>query len=115
MQQTRCNSCGRNVPGYDIINYGSVDAGYRDLCSKCFNTEVARSVGLAGFEHPEIEPAEFTSCDGENHVFHFRTRLFGPGVALDAFEVRDGNPAGYQFQVIGQPEDDPMALLARLI
>lgn len=29
--------------------------------------------------------------------FHFRMRLFGPAVALDAFEVRDGEPAGYQF------------------
>jgi hypothetical protein len=36
--------------------------------------------------------------------------LFGPGVALDAFEVREGEPAGHQFQVIGEPEDDPLKL-----
>jgi hypothetical protein len=41
--------------------------------------------------------------------------LFGPGVALDAFEVHDGNPAGDQFQIIRGPEEDPMALLARLV
>jgi hypothetical protein len=41
--------------------------------------------------------------------------LFGPGVALDAFEIRKGAPAGYQFQLIGEPEDDPLVLLARLI
>lgn len=115
MLKTRCNSCGRTVPAYDVVNYGSVDAGYRELCDKCFNSEVAGSDGLAGFEHAEIEPAEFTSCDGETHVFHFRTRLFGPGVALDALELREGNPAGYRFQVIGKPEDDPLELLARLI
>ena len=103
------------MPDYDIINYGSVDAGYRELCTKCFNTEVAESGGLDRFEHAELAPVEVTDCDGEAHVFHFRTRLFGPGVALDAFEVRDGDPAGYQFQVIGEPEDDPLALLARLI
>lgn len=103
------------MPDFDIVKYGSVDAGYRELCGKCFNTEVAASDGLAGFEHAAIEPAEFTSCDGETHVFHFRTRLFGPGVALDALEVRDGVPAGYRFQVIGEPEDDPLHLLARLI
>jgi hypothetical protein len=114
-QQTRCESCGRNVPGYDIVNYGSVDAGYRQLCTKCFNTEVAESVGLDRFEHAELAPIELRDCDGEAHVLHFRTRLFGPGVALDAFEVRDGAPAGYRFQVIGEPEDDPLALLARLI
>lgn len=37
-QQTRCKSCGRTVTDYDVINYGSVDAGYRELCAKCFNT-----------------------------------------------------------------------------
>lgn len=54
-------------------------------------------------------------CTGEAHVFHFRTRLFGPGVALDAFELRDGHPAGYQFQIIGDPQGDLLVLLGRLI
>jgi len=40
----------------------------------------------------------------KSHEFHFRSFLFGTGVALDAFELRDGNPAGYQFQVIAEPE-----------
>jgi len=113
--QTRCKSCGRAVPDYDVINYGSVEAGYRQLCTKCFNTEVAESGGLDGFEHAELTPVELIDCDGEAHLFHFRTRLFGPGVALDAFEIRDGALAGYQFQLIGEPEDDPLVLLARLI
>jgi hypothetical protein len=103
------------VPDYDVINYGSVDAGYRELCTRCFNTEVAESDGLDGFEHADLAPVELTDCDGQAHLFHFRTRLFGPGIALDAFEVRDGTPAGYQFQVIGESEDDPLRLLARLI
>jgi len=34
---------------------------------------------------------------------------------LDAFELREGQPAGYQFQVVGNPEDDLLALLGRLI
>jgi hypothetical protein len=113
--QTHCVSCGRSVPDYDIINFGSVDTGYRQLCTKCFNTEVADSDGLDKFEHADFAPVELTDCDGQAHVFHFRTRLFGPGVAMDAFEVRDGHPAGYQFQMIGEPEDDPLTLLARLI
>jgi hypothetical protein len=103
------------VPDCDIINFGSVDTGYRQLCTKCFNTEVAESDGLDKFEHADFAPVELTDCDGQAHVFHFRTRLFGPGVAIDAFEVREGHPAGYQFQVIGAPEDDPLTLLARLI
>jgi len=114
-QQSRCKTCGRAVPGYDVISFGSVEAGYRDLCTKCFNTEVAEIDGLDGFQHAELAPVEIKDCDGEAHLFHFRTRLLGPGVSLDAFEVRDGTPAGYQFQVIGEPEDDPLMLLARLI
>lgn len=114
-RQTACNNCGRTVPDYDIINSGSIETGYRELCTRCFNTDLAESDGLDRFEHAEFEPIELTDCDGEAHVFHFRARLFGPGVALDAFEVRDGEPSGYQFQVIGEPAGDPLALLASLI
>ncbi|WP_419964703.1 DUF7713 domain-containing protein [Pelomonas cellulosilytica] len=52
---------------------------------------------------------------GLEHEFRFRTHLFGPGVALDAFELRDGCPAGYRFQVVGEPDEDPLALLGKLI
>ena len=46
------------MPDYDVINYGSVDAGYRELCTKCFNTEVAESDGLDRFEHADLAPVE---------------------------------------------------------
>ena len=36
-------------------------------------------------------------------------------VSLEAFEVFDGNPAGYQFQIIGDPNEDIFSLLGRLI
>ena len=75
MQQTQCNRCGRAVPGYDIINYGSMDRGYRELCTKCFNTEAAASGGLDKFEHAELAPVQLADCDGETHLFHFRARL----------------------------------------
>lgn len=79
------------------------------------NTEVAKSDGLDKFEHLRFDPVELADCTGKAHLFHFRTRLFGPGIALDAFELRDGNPGGYQFQLISEPEDDLPALLGRLI
>ena len=77
--------------------------------------EVAKIDGLEGFEHVKFEPVGLPDCTGKVHEFHFRTRLFGPGVALDAFELRDGDPAGYQFQIIGNPEDDLLVLLGQLI
>ena len=32
-----------------------------------------------------------------------------------AFELQDGVPAGYQFQIIGDPQDDLFAMLGRMI
>lgn len=40
---------------------------------------------------------------------------FGPGVALNAYEIVEGFLRGYQFQIIGDPEEDPMVLLGRLV
>ena len=105
-QQTRCASCGQITPSYEIVNYGSMEHGSRQICRQCLNTEMAEAMGLEGFEHAKFEPVGLADCTGEVHEFHFRTNLFGPGVALDAFELRDGHPAGYQFQIIGDPEDD---------
>jgi hypothetical protein len=113
--QIHCDGCGQDTPGYEIVHYGSIERGYRQLCSRCFNSEVAKAAGLEGFEHARFEPVGLTDCRGELHQFHFRTHLFGTGVALDAFELRDGDPAGYFFQIIGDPEDDLRVLLGRLI
>jgi hypothetical protein len=113
--KTLCDSCAHLTPSYDIVNYGSIEGGYKHLCSQCFNKEVAEAAGLTEFENAKFEPVGLTDAAGELHEFHFRTHLFGPGVALDAFELRDGNPAGYQFQIIGDPEEDLLALLGRLI
>ena len=113
--QVRCEGCSQITPSYDIVNYGSMEHGYRRLCSQCFNTEVARAAGLEAFEHAKFEPVGLADCTGEVHEFHFRTHLFGTGVALDAFELREGRPAGYQFQILGNPQDDLLVLIGRLI
>ena len=115
MQQLHCEGCGEIVASYDSVHYGSQDKGYRELCTRCVNAEVAKLSGLDDFKNIRLEPIGITDCAGETHLFHFRTRLSGSGVALDAFELREGNPAGYQFQAIGDPDDDQFALLGRLI
>ena|SRR5258708_25530848 len=114
-QENRCETCGKEVPSYDLVNYGSIKTGYRELCGRCFNAHLAQLDDLHQFEHVDLEPVRLVDSSGEMHVFHFRSRLFGPGVALDAFELRDRCPAGYQFQIIGDPEEDLLALLGRLI
>jgi hypothetical protein len=113
--EARCSSCGKAVPSYDTVNYGSVEKGYRQLCSQCFNQEVAKLSGLDAFEHTNFTPVGLADCTGEIHEFYFRTHLLGPEVALNAFELRDGHPAGYQFQLVGGSDEDLLVLLGRLI
>jgi hypothetical protein len=92
-----------------------MEQGYRQLCSRCFNAEVEKPGGLKGFENLKLEPVVVADCTGEHHEFHFRTYLFGTAVALDAFELRNGSPAGYQFRIAGEPEGDLLVLLGRLL
>jgi hypothetical protein len=111
-----CEVCSTAVPAYDAVSYGSIEQGYRDLCGRCFNAEVAGALGLEHFENVRLHPVVMTDCAGEKHEFHFRLRLLGSIVALDAFELADGGvPRGYQFQILGEPDDEPLSLLGRLI
>jgi hypothetical protein len=59
-----------------------------------------------------FEPVRMVDARGVAHEFRFRTRLFGPGVAIDAFELRNGSPAGYEFQVIGSQTTTPWSCSA---
>ena len=115
MSQDHCEECGEIPPGYDTVHYGSMEKGYRLLCTRCFNAEVAKMNGLDNFENIQLEPVGIKDCAGEDHKFHFKTRLLGDIVSLEAFELREGNPADYKYQLIGDPEDDLFALLGRLI
>jgi hypothetical protein len=110
-----CESCGSEVPDYDIVNYGSVEHGYRQLCNQCFNAEVATAKGPENFENRRFDPIVMSDCAGDEHEFHFRTRLLGAVVAMDAFEVKRGQPAGYQFQIVDDSEVELISLLVRLI
>ena len=114
-ERTITPACHQLTAAHDAVNYGSIEGGYRQLCGRCFNTAAASRLGLNDFEHIELEPVCMVDARGGSHEFHFRTRLFGPGMALEAFELRDGCPAGYRFQVIGEPQDDRLVLLGRLI
>lgn len=111
----RCPTCGAAVPYYDAVNYGSIEEGYRVLCTRCFNAEVADALGLEGFENVSLQPIVMTDYAGERREFHFRMRLNEAMAVLDAFELRDGAPGGYQFSIVGGLEDEALALLGRLI
>ena len=115
MGSIRCEECGEQTPSYDTVSYGSMDCGYRQLCTRCFNTDVAERIGLDDFENVQLEPVGFTDSVGKSHQFQFRTRLTGQHISLEAFELDEGAPAGYQFQILADPEEDVFEVLARMV
>lgn len=114
MQLIACQQCGAATAPHDVVNYGSGGGAYRELCSACVNLDAAACMGVDGFEEARFTPVRITDTRGVEREFHFRQRLFGQ-MALDAFELVDGSPGGYQFQIIADADADPWTLLARLI
>lgn len=108
----RCHTCHHEIAVCDAVHYGSPETGYRLLCSRCFNQEVAQ-LGELDFEHVQFDPLEVPDAGGERHEFHFRVHLLGDRVELRAFEFKDSEPRGYEFQVLGEAEEDLFALMAR--
>jgi hypothetical protein len=67
------------------------------------------------FEHVAFEPVEMRDAVGGSHRFHFRVHLLGDQVSLEAFELKEGAPGGYQFQILGKAEADLFGLMGQLI
>jgi hypothetical protein len=112
--ENTCAACNKPTPGYDIVHFNDPTSP-RILCTYCYNATMAASCGLDGFHNARFEPLDVVDQNGLRHVFHFRYRLFVTGVSLDAFELSDDTPSGYQFRVIGEPEDEPFEVLGRLV
>ncbi len=62
----------------------------------------------------EFQPIDMADVSGVSHRFHFLLRLLGDRVSLEAFELDENGPGGYRFQVLGDAEADPFALLGQL-
>jgi hypothetical protein len=77
MQPITCEACRQPTPAHDVVNYGSMEGGYRQLCGRCFNEAAASRLGLQGFEHVVFEPVRMVDGRGAEHEFRFRTWLFG--------------------------------------
>ncbi len=115
MNSNPCERCGKLVPRHDLTHY-TTDAGTLLLCTQCFNADVAERVGVENFDNHPLDPISISAVDGVRHEFHFRTRLMGGDmVTLEAFELNEGEPSGYQFQLIGTPGEDRFSQLGRLV
>lgn len=110
VQNERCEDCGHDVPAYGTIQLALSETESRRVCTRCFNTRIAG----VDFEHPNFAPVVLKDASGMSREFHFTTRHGGSHLAMEAFEVEDGHQAGYQFQVLGDPEEEPLAIFRQL-
>ena len=110
--QSRCDRCEALVPAYDTIHYGNVSKS-ETLCTACFNREAAEQMGLDADE-ARFEPVTLDDAAGQPRVLHIRRRFCPTGQVVEAFEVTDGVPRGYQFGILGDADAEPMELFARL-
>ena len=114
MKSTPCERCGKLVPRHDLTHF-TTETGASELCTLCFNADVAQRSGIDDFDNHPLDPVLITAADGVIHEFHLRTRLLGAIVTLEAYELKDHAPSGYQFQLVGEPDEDRFVQLGRLV
>jgi hypothetical protein len=109
----QCSECGIEVSSFDGVNLTAVGSS-RFLCSKCYNESISEKFGL-NFDHISFHPMILTDRDGIDHTFHFQTHLFGDKVNIQALEIKEDEPKGYEFSQHGDAKDDLFGLFARLV
>jgi hypothetical protein len=111
--EEKCSGCGTVVAIYDGVNLSTGDVS-QFLCSKCYNESISKAMGFA-FDHLSFHPITLADRSGYEHCFHFQTYLFGDNVSIRAIEIKEGEPKGYEFSLIGDAENDLFGLFAKLI
>lgn len=115
MKFEHCSRCSRPVPSYEITHVSSDGKSRGTACARCWAELLSKESGMP-VGTVEIDPVRMTDVAGNPHTFHFR---FDPAFRkIEAFELVDGAPGGYQFAVRpdeAQPEEPVVALLGRLL
>lgn len=99
-KKNKCTRCGASVQPYESIRLPSAN-GDTLICLKCYNKRVADSFGVE-YDYLALHPIIIQDTDGLDHTFHLTVRLMGTMQIMDAFELVDNQPAGYQFSM-GEP------------
>ena len=94
---------------------GATDAGFRGRIKWGRATGPPPGSAAGGGDEYRRRVPNSGAPHGQRHEFHFRVHLLGDRVALDAFELRDEEPRGYHFQIIGDPQGDLFALMGQLV
>lgn len=87
--------------------------GCGHFCFPCYNDDFIREKGVR-FDNARLEPVTLAGVDGEPHTFAIQSLVVPTGHRMKAVEVRDGEPRGYEFAVLGDFEADALALFQEL-
>ncbi len=111
----RCSECLIEKPAFGFTLLSNDDGTpARELCSACQNKVCAQRGGLPHFETPYFPPLTLVDSFGKEHVFFFDVRLT-TGLGIQAFELVEGQPGGYQFSVMDHPLAEPSELYEELL
>ena len=77
MQQITCEACRQLTAAHDVVNYGSIEGGYRQLCGRCFNAAAASRLGLTDFEYIGFEPVCMVDARGKQAFVEPKYRAVG--------------------------------------
>lgn len=106
-----CTRCGRAVSSYEgVIQSDGRGNSLGFVCGRCWTALLSEQAG-ENFGHLEIDPIVMRDATGREHEFHVRYIPAPRGV--EAFELVDGSPGGYQFQVL--QEDEEPGIVERLL
>lgn len=110
----KCEQCRKTLVSGQIVNFGSMETGSRELCMDCYNGEIATKWGIKK-PNSNFKPLTVTDREGKSHTFYFRTMLT-TGLGIQAFEMKDGEEdfEGYKFAVMEHPETDSFELFEKL-
>ena len=104
MNKEKCSACRHVVQPFDGV-FVQIEKAYQLLCINCYNGMIAERFGIE-FDNVSFVPISLKDSDGMNHTFHFRTRLLGDRVIIDAIEKLNDDKQGYEFSVLGDADGD---------
>jgi hypothetical protein len=115
MNLAQCQRCGCQVANHGLIHF-TFETGSLELCTQCYNADVAERFGADNFDNHAIDPVAIVDGSGLSRTFHFQARLMGPQMlVLEAFELENGARAGMRHQIVAKPDEDRFTQLGRLI
>lgn len=112
-EKEACGLCGDDFRAYNLVHL--LSEGIETVtCLRCYNQRISNAADGV-FEQFEFEPVILKDCIEKDHVFHFGIRSYQDKLVIDASEIENDQPSGYQFQIIGSTGDDPFEMFVKLM